>query len=198
MTVPLMILAAFALLLGFIGTPLLPWFQTYLTGEVASANAWTVLLLMLISTIIVAAGIGLGWWLYGRKPVAKPQEPDALEQLQPAAFEVLRNKFFVDELYGATVVWFNAWFSQFCEWLDRVVLGGSVGLISYGVLGVSWLSRLVDEYIVNLGFDQGCERLRSSGGFLSRLQDGQVQNYLRVIGLALTLFLLLLTWGCGK
>ncbi|HLP76177.1 MAG TPA: NADH-quinone oxidoreductase subunit L, partial [Candidatus Paceibacterota bacterium] len=33
MTTPLMILAAFAILLGFIGTPAWPWFQSFLTGE---------------------------------------------------------------------------------------------------------------------------------------------------------------------
>ena len=45
---------------------------------------------------------------------------------------------------------------------------------------------------------EACQRLRRGGGFLSRLQDGQVQHYLRVLGLALTALLLLLTWGCGK
>src|SRR5262249_28341336 len=32
MTVPLMILAVFAVLLGFIGTPAWPWYQSYLNG----------------------------------------------------------------------------------------------------------------------------------------------------------------------
>ena len=42
------------------------------------------------------------------------------------------------------------------------------------------------------------ERIAELKRFLSRLQDGRVQNYLRVLGLALTVLLLLLTWGCGK
>ena len=33
MTVPLIILAGFAILLGFVGTPAWPWFDGYLTGE---------------------------------------------------------------------------------------------------------------------------------------------------------------------
>ena len=73
-----------------------------------------------------------------------------------------------------------------------------VAAISYCVLGLSWVNRLIDEYVVNLGFDEACQRLRQGGGFLSRLQDGQVQHYLRVLGLALTVLLLLLSWGCGK
>jgi len=49
---------------------------------------------------------------------------------------------------------------------------------------------------VNLGFDQGCEQFRHGGGLLSRLQDGRVQNYLRVIGVALAAMVLFLIWGC--
>jgi len=63
---------------------------------------------------------------------------------------------------------------------------------------VAWLSSIVDKYIINDGFDDGCERVRAGGGFMSKLQDGQTQHYLRVIGVALTALLLLLTWGCGS
>jgi hypothetical protein len=31
---------------------------------------------------------------------------------------------------------------------------------------------------------------------MSRLQDGRVQNYLRAIGIALTVLVLVLIWGC--
>ena len=49
-----------------------------------------------------------------------------------------------------------------------------------------------------LGFDQGCDRVSRGGSLLSRLQDGQVQNYLRVIGVALVVLVLFLIWGGGK
>ena len=66
------------------------------------------------------------------------------------------------------------------------------------MLGLSWLSRFIDEYVVNLGFDESCRRLRCGGGWMSRLQDGRVQNYLRVIGVALTVLVLVLLWGCKE
>src|SRR6185436_14810447 len=51
MTVPLVILAAFSILLGFIGTPAWPWFQSYL-GAAHEAAAWSgLLILMLISAL---------------------------------------------------------------------------------------------------------------------------------------------------
>ena len=198
MTVPLVILAAFSILLGFIGTPAWPWFQTYL-GAAHEEAAWSGLLtLMLISALVVFAGIGVGGLIYGLLQPDTAEEQDVLESWFPSVFGLLRDKFYVDELYEATVVRANAAFCRFCHWLDSVVLDTLVLIVSYFVIGLSWLNRIIDEYVVNLGFDAACQRLRNGGGFLSRLQDGQVQNYLRVLALALTVLLLLLTWGCGR
>ena len=69
-------------------------------------------------------------------------------------------------------------------------------LVSYLVLGLSWVNRVLDEYVVNLGFDEGCRRLARGGRLMSRLQNGRVQNYLRVIGVALVVLVLFLIWGC--
>jgi NADH-quinone oxidoreductase subunit L len=198
MTVPLIILAAFSILLGFIGTPAWPWFQNYL-GAAHEPVAWSgVLILMVISTMVVFAGLGVGGLIYGLLQPNNAEAKDVLESWFPSVFRVLRDKFYVDELYEVTIVHANAAFGRFCHWLDSVVLDSLVLVVSYLVIGLSWLNRVIDEYVVNLGFDAACQRLRNGGGFLSRLQDGQVQNYLRVLALALTVLLLLLTWGCGK
>jgi NADH-quinone oxidoreductase subunit L len=201
MTIPLIVLAAFSILLGFIGTPAWPWFQSFLNGESASVNFARfsqagVLPLMLFSTLIVFLGLGLGWWFYGRKPIRRSDEPDPLALLRPDIFALLRNGYFIDELYEHTVVAFNAWWSRACAWLDRWVWNGAVELVSYAVIGLSWVNRFCDEYIVNLGFDEGCRRLTLGGKFLSSLQNGRVQNYLRVIGVALAALVLFLIWGC--
>jgi len=201
MTAPLVILAICSILLGFIGTPAWPWFQEFL-GEPISSSGLGKLFegevggLMLLSSGIVFAGLGLGWWLYGRKPVAGPGEADALERLRPDIFALLRNKYYVDEIYEWSVVSFNRWWAQACNWLDDVVWNGAVKLISYVVLGLSWVNHFLDEKVVNLGFDTACRRVSEGGTLMSRLQDGRVQNYLRIIGVALAVLVLLLVWGC--
>ena len=199
MTWPLVILATFAVLLSLIGTPFWPWFQNYLSGHSVTAGfRWEALFVMLLSILVVGLGLGAGWWLYGRRPAKTAEAPDPLEEIQPDVFGVLQNKFLVDELYESTVVRLDGQFSRFCHWLDSVLLDTLVLIASHLVVGLSWLNHLIDQYVINLGFDEACKRVRSGGGFLSRLQDGQVQNYLRVLGLSLTVLLLLLTWGCGK
>jgi len=201
MTFPLVILAAFAILLGFIGTPVWPWFQKFLAGYTTGFDASElrqpeVLNLLLLSVAIVAGGIGLGWFLYGRKPLTSPDEPDMLVRFQPEVFALLRNKYYVDEIYEASIIRFNAWWAKACDWMDYWIWNGTVQLLSSAVLGLSWCNRIFDEYVVNPGFDEGCRRATLGGSLMARLQDGRVQNYLRVMGVALTVLVLLLIWGC--
>ena len=71
-----------------------------------------------------------------------------------------------------------------------------VTTVSLLVLAISWLSRLIDEFVVNLGFDQGCDGLRRGAGKVSLWQNGQVQRYLSILAMALVLFALIFIWGC--
>jgi len=200
MTVPLVILAGFAIFLGFIGTPAWPWFDGFLTGEPAGFNFSKLmengtLGLMLASAVIVFTGLGLGWWLYGKRQRKTVEEPDVLQSAQPWIYWLLENKYFVDELYEATVIRFNCWAAHACDFLDRWIWGGAVLLVSYVTLGLSWFYRFTDEFVVNVGFDTGCESLREGGSEMSRWQSGRVQTYLRVIGVALVVLVLFLIWG---
>jgi NADH-quinone oxidoreductase subunit L len=200
MTVPLVILAVFAVLLGFIGTPAWPWFDGFLNGEPAKFNFGKLtkggtLGLMLASAVIVFTGLGLGWRLYGKRQRKTVEEPDVLQVAQPAVFRLLENKYFVDEIYDATIVRFNAWAAQFSDFLDRWIWGGMVLLVTWVTLGLSRLYRFTDEFVVDLGFDTGCETLREGGDEMSKWHTGRVQSYLRVIGVALVVLVLFLIWG---
>jgi NADH-quinone oxidoreductase subunit L len=194
MTLPLGVLAGFALLLGFMGTPWWPWYQGYLGSGHGEASWWGVLGLMLVSTLVVAAGLAAGWRLYGEARSAGEMDP--LEEALPGPFEWLRRKLYVDELYEATVVAGHARFGVWCRRLEEQFFEGLVTAATYVVLGISWVNRLLDEYVVNFGFDRGCDGLRKSGVRLGGLQTGRAQDYLRGLGLAFVVLVLLLAWGC--
>jgi len=200
MTMPLVILAAFAVLLGLIGTPAWPWFDSFLNGRPAVLNGAGflengILPVMLASSIIVFAGLGLGWWFYGRKGIATVHGPDALEAMQPQIFQLLRNKFYVDEFYQATFIRGTIWLSRTSDWFDRWIWNGVVWVVSYFVLGLSWMARSADNYIVNPGFDGGCYTAAAGGKLLARLQNGRTQNYLRLVGLAFAVLVVFLIWS---
>jgi NADH-quinone oxidoreductase subunit L len=199
MTVPLAILAFFAIALGAIGTPAWPWFRAFLEGRTATfdIHGFTepgLLALMATSSLVVFIGLGLGWRLYGNKS-PKPETPDTLEASTPRLWTVLHNKFYVDELYEVTVIAFYAWWARVADWLDRRVWGGAVA-------GVTWLfglwaqlNRFLDTNVVDGGFDKGCEELSTGGGLLASIQSGRVQNYLRILALAVVALVAILFWS---
>jgi len=200
MTVPLVILAAFAMLLGFMGTPAWPWFQSFLDGThttfaVSAFSGLAVLPVMVSSSILVFCGLGLGWAFYGHKPIQHADDLDELDKLQPSIFNFLGHAFYLDALYGATLIRWNTWWSKVCDWLDRWVWNGAVQSVSFCVLGIAHFDDFFDASVVNSGFDEGCQGVSRSGQILSLLQDGQVQSYMRIIGCALIVLVLYLLWG---
>jgi NADH-quinone oxidoreductase subunit L len=201
MTMPLVMLAACSILLGFLGTPAWPWFQKFLASQdmpgtkVVEGFSSEVVILMIVSSIVVFVGLGIGWWLYGRKPVEQSEEIDPLEKMRPDIFSLLEHKYYIDEVYEHTIIAFNAWFARACDALDFFVWNGLVQLVRFAIVGLSWVNNFFDLYIVNGGFDEACENLSASGRILSYLQNGRVQSYLRIIGIALAALALLLIWG---
>ena len=199
MTVPLGILAFFAMALGFIGTPAWPWFKAFLNGTAADLD-WRALIepglltLMSASTVMVFLGIGFAWRLYGdRSP--RPTAPDALEKSAPTAWGLLSHKFYVDEFYSVTVIALYGWWARVSDWLDRRVWGGVVAGVAWAFGLCARLNRFLDMNVVDGGFDKGCEELTVSGGLLSRAQTGRVQTYLRILALAVVVLAAILFWS---
>jgi NADH-quinone oxidoreductase subunit L len=199
MTMPLAILAFFAITLGAIGTPAWPWFRAFLESHAASGGLagfaehglW---LLMLTSSAVVIAGIGLGWLVYGdRSP--RPEEPDAVQKALPPVWVLLHRKFYFDEFYGATFVAFYLVGARLADWLDRRVWGGAVAGISRLIAAIAQLSRMFDVHWVDAGFDKGCEEFANGGGLAARLQSGRVQMYLRLLALGVAVLAAILIWS---
>jgi NADH-quinone oxidoreductase subunit L len=199
MTVPLAILAFFAMALGLIGTPAWPWFHAFIEGRALGFD-WHgfaepgLMALMGTSTVVVFVGLGLGLWLYGDKS-PKPEEPDVLEAGAPLPWGWLRDRLYVDELYGSTVIAFYGWWAKVADWMDRRVWGGAVSGITWAFRLWADLNRFLDSNVVDGGFDKGCEELSTGGGLLSRVQTGRVQTYLRILALAVVALVAILIWS---
>jgi NADH-quinone oxidoreductase subunit L len=199
MTTPLAILAFFAVALGVIGTPAWPWFRGFLESRAVNFE-WSgfsepgLAALMAASSVVVLLGLGLGWWLYGNKS-PQPDEPDVLEVAAPLPWKWLRDRLYIDEFYGMTVIAFYWWWARVADWLDRRVWGGAVAGVAWAFGLWAHLNRFLDTYVVDGSFDKGCEELSTGGGLLSRMESGRVQTYLRLLALAVIALAAILIWS---
>jgi NADH-quinone oxidoreductase subunit L len=199
MTAPLAILAFFAMALGVIGTPAWPWFRAFLEGRAAGFDLHSLvepelLTVMGTSTLVVFLGLCLGWLLYGNKS-PKPEQPDLLEEATPLIWGWLRDRLYVDEFYGVTVIAFYGWWARVADWLDRRVWGGVVTGVTWTFQVWAHLNRFLDVNVVDGSFDKGCEELGASGGLLSRVQNGRVQTYLRILAFSIVALAAILIWS---
>jgi NADH-quinone oxidoreductase subunit L len=77
MTLPLIVLAICSVLFSVVLTPAWPWLHDYLAGEVPHFDLSNLIQPMLfVSFALVAAGIALGWFFYGKAQAT----PDPLEE----------------------------------------------------------------------------------------------------------------------
>jgi NADH-quinone oxidoreductase subunit L len=118
-----------------------------------------------------------------------------LEKAVPSVWGWLRDRLYVDEFYGVTVIAFYGWWARVSDWLDRRVWGGLVAGVAWAFALWAQLNRFLDNNWVDGGFDKGCEELVSGGGLLARVQNGRVQTYLRILALAVVALVGILIWS---
>jgi NADH-quinone oxidoreductase subunit L len=198
MTVPLGLLAICSILLGFLGTPAFPWLQSKLLGaEVEAHGIFEGAGLMILSIVLVGGGIGLGWFLYGRKSRVAATDQDPLERASPGLIAFLGRRLMFDELYAATAGRLNSFGAVFSDFMDRRVWGGLVDFTGRFGLFSGWFSRDTDEGGLNGGFDASSAGLRGSGKFYSRRQSGDAHGYLRTVALGFVVLVIAVMLGGG-
>jgi NADH-quinone oxidoreductase subunit L len=190
MTRPLITLAACSILFSVVLTPAWPWLRGYLTGVPAHVNVALLIQPMLfVSLVLVGAGIGLGVVMY-----RNVRETDPLYQAQPALFRFLENKMWLDELYDRTVVACGQMAARLSDWMDRYVWDGLVR--AFGALGqvFGMLSDNFDERGINAGVDEATTGTRGLGRVMSGWHSGQIQTYLRAVGVSVLALVILYAW----
>jgi NADH-quinone oxidoreductase subunit L len=195
MTVPLVILAACAMLLSLVAWPA-PWLQHTLDPQFHAEPGGVSL--MVLSILLVALGLGTGWAIYAKNPRAKSSAADPLGAKIPGIFAALAARLGFDELYSATVGRLSAATAVFADLLDRYVWNGAIQLLGrLGEFG-GVVNRDTDEDLLNGGFDNTSAGLRGVGRLYSRLQTGEAHSYLRFIAIGFVVLALVLTVGGGR
>jgi NADH-quinone oxidoreductase subunit L len=169
MTVPLVLLAVFSAVAGFIGLPALfgsdaDAFGRFLAGSVKSVGhhlgAATEGGLILLATAAAAAGIALAFVLYRRAP----ELPGRLASRLPGLHRLLVGKYYVDEAYDAAFV--------------RPLLRGSEAVY-----------RHFDLKVVDGALNGSAAAAGLAGRGLGLLQSGLVRDYALAFLIGAILFL---------
>lgn len=190
MTIPLIVLAACTILFSLFLTPAWPWLETYLSGEKAEFHPGLLIQPgLLVSFVLVAAGISTGAWFY--RSVSKT---DPLESAAPAIFGALEHKFWIDELYGCTILKWSAFAALASSWLDRFVWDGGVRFISGAARCMAAFTANLDEGGINDCVDKGCEAAQECGRGIGGWESGQVRTYLRALGIGVLALLVFYAW----
>jgi NADH-quinone oxidoreductase subunit L len=129
--------------------------------------------LMGLSVLIAALGIGLAHRFY----VAQPEISEGLAVRFSGLHRLLLNKYYVDELYGATVI-SGTWAAARRLWtFDRRAVDGAVNGTGWVTVISAWLSGLTDRTVVDGLVNLVGWIVRESSLAFRRLQTGLVQNY---------------------
>jgi NADH-quinone oxidoreductase subunit L len=195
MTIPLIILAVFALILGFAGIPEEisghgnNWFHHFVGHEFPSTPLSVPV--MLLSALLSVGGLGLGWWVYGRKPLAQG-EMDPLEKgLQRIKmgwlYEAMRSRFYFDELYRATFIRGSIKLADIFFKIDnRWIIDPFVNLVArvsrFISDALSWFDHKVVDGLVNLTGLSGVTISDLSGITDNKVVDGIVNGMAEVTG----------------
>jgi NADH-quinone oxidoreductase subunit L len=192
MLVPLEILAALAVLGGYVGLPRLlgggAWFGRFLETSTGAHEirlaAGTEIALVALSVAVALGGIAAAHAVYvkGRGEPAR-----RFAERFRGLYRIVAGKYFIDELYGRVFVGGVFALGRIADWFDRRVVDGLVDGTASLVRRVSRLAIAVDEGAVD-GAVNGVGRAHlAASAVLRRLQTGRIYNYALAVVLGVVL-----------
>jgi len=192
MTLPLVVLAVFAVGVGWVGMPawftggLVPdWFHEFVGGTLAQVPEAVPFNWIPVTTSLVVAlgGLLCGWLVY--RKVATPAE----DRLQ---IPLLKNKYYFDEIYAFLFVKPAGWFAEkFTSlYMDQVVIDGVLhSLARFSLfLGHAFRNYFDKPFINEFVGDGTGKAIKVSGSGLRKIQAGRVQYYMVVAIIVLAVF----------
>jgi len=157
MTVPLMTLALLSVVGGLVGLPIIEGankFKDFLAPAITPlvhevhAPAWFEITMMIFSMAVAGAGIFLAYKMYRKQP----ELPEKVVEKIPVVYDLVYHKYYVDEIYDATVV--------------EPIKNGS-----------DFLWHGVDENVVDGAVNGSATTIGWLSAHLRKLETGFVQNY---------------------
>ncbi len=196
-TLPLIVLAFFAIFAGYVGVNEGFWpfgnIVRGLTGlsepfahfvgrtlleppQTLEFSIWPVL----ISFTVFGLGAWAGWALYFRRPIVATA-PDPVERILGAdIYRVLQNKYYVDEFYGWAFVNPARWTAErlVSQIMDKGLIDGTLHAIARSAIWIGELFREFNRVVIDGVGDGIPEFVVDTARNLRGVQTGHIQQYL--------------------
>jgi NADH-quinone oxidoreductase subunit L len=126
MTVPLILLALLAIVAGFVGLPGKFSIYNFLFLE-QSEEVKMDYVVAITSNIVAISGILLAFIIYGIRILS----PDTIREKAGFVYTILKNKYYIDEIYLFFIrtVYYNL--TEGIKWFDRHIVDGAVNLVAF-------------------------------------------------------------------
>jgi NADH-quinone oxidoreductase subunit L len=190
MIVPLMILAFFAITIGWVGIPeqfplmggIVPnWLDSFLESMLQGEHAATAHhsnIPLITSLVVSLGGLFLGGLFYRN---IKATDKDPMEWSLSGFYKVLENKYYIDEIYQVIFIKPAKWIAEkvVYQFLDQKIFDG----VLHGIARISmWLGDKFrfwfDMPVINKGGDKLALGARKLGSDLKITQSGRIQDYM--------------------
>ncbi len=208
MTLPLVLLAAGSVLVGFLGVPPLlnflglptdlfgHWLEAVVRPATTAGGSHAAeAALMVLSIAVAAGGIFAAWRIYGVRMGVPARD---FAERHPHLYDLVLNKYKVDEMYDALVVQRLLRLNERAGVFDNEVIDGAVNLTARGGAASSRSAGIVDNDVVDAAINAAANATQAMGSKVRRVQTGNIREYLTfalVGGLFLiAFFCVVLTW----
>jgi NADH-quinone oxidoreductase subunit L len=129
--------------------------------------------LMFLSVGLAIASYGVAKSRYG---VNRARDWAIREATLPL-FEAIQNKYWVDEIYQASVIAWMLKLRLILADMDRWVVDGIVNAAGVVGKGAAWVTGAIDKYLVDGAVNFVAEGTLSAGHRLRQVQTGRIQSY---------------------
>ncbi len=224
MTLPLIILAVFAILAGFVGVPSdFPILGPILSPEHNAFHHLVIEALPLpestaayaslpdyhphappfniipvaTSFLVALLGLWLGWMVYWRKPL-KVGQADPMEKALGALHPIFKNRYYLDDFYQWLFVKPSQWLGvQVIAFLDKGVIDTFLHVIGRIFTWLGDLVKVLNLWLID-GVGDGIPiAIFNFGGWLRRMQTGRVQQYMLLVLVAAVVIGIVLVLSSG-
>jgi NADH-quinone oxidoreductase subunit L len=176
----MVVLAAVTAVLGFFG----PTLGGFLGHEIP----WPQLATAALSTAAAAAGVALGWWVYGRR--TSVVNTQAIKQRFPHAYGVLANKYYFDLTYGYFVVGGYTALTRALAVFDARVVDGVVNGAAAAWRRMAAGGWTFDQRVVDGAVNGAATTVKAAGARVRTLQTGSVRGYQTLVAGAVVLLVI--------